>query len=118
MSAKTIVITGANRGIGLAIARIYRGRGDRVTALCRRASDDLRDCGAEIVEDVDVTSSQALQRAATVVENVDVLIANAGVQLPACQRRRVALVIAGAFQQRCCEYLAFNKSLRRGPRRA
>jgi len=79
MSAQTIVITGANRGIGLAIARIYKGRGDRVIALCRRASDDLRDCGAEIVEDVDVTSSQALQRAATAVESVDVLIANAGV---------------------------------------
>jgi len=79
MNANTIVITGANRGIGLAIARIYRGRGDRVVALCRRASDALRDCGAEIIDDVDVTSTGALQRAAAAVENLDVLIANAGV---------------------------------------
>ncbi|HWM27889.1 MAG TPA: SDR family oxidoreductase [Woeseiaceae bacterium] len=79
MRPQTIVITGANRGIGLAIARVYRKRGDRVIALCRRASDALRGSGAEIVEGVDVTSSEALQRTALEVESVDVLIANAGV---------------------------------------
>jgi len=79
MSAQTIVITGANRGIGLAIARIYRRRDDRVIALCRRASDALRDFGAEIIDGVDVTSTEALQRAAALVDNVDVLVANAGV---------------------------------------
>ncbi len=79
MSAHTIVITGANRGIGLAIARIYRQRGDRVVALCRRASEELRGTGAEVVDEVDVTSSRALQRAAAAIERVDVLIANAGV---------------------------------------
>ena len=79
MIAKTVVITGANRGIGLAIARIYRERGDRVVALCRRASDKLRNSGTEIVDGVDVTSTEALQQAAASVEKVDVLIANAGV---------------------------------------
>lgn len=79
MAAQTIVITGANRGIGLAIARIYRERGDRVVALCRHGSDDLRNIGAEIVEDVDVTSAEALRRAAVAADVVDVLIANAGV---------------------------------------
>lgn len=79
MASQTIVITGANRGIGLAIARIYRERGERVVALCRRASDELRDTGAEIVEDVDVTSPEALQRAVSGVDGVDVLVANAGI---------------------------------------
>jgi NAD(P)-dependent dehydrogenase (short-subunit alcohol dehydrogenase family) len=78
-SGNTVVITGANRGIGLAIAQIYRKRGDRVIALCRRASRELRDSGAGTVEDVDVTSPQALQEAAANVGDVDVLIANAGV---------------------------------------
>jgi len=78
-SGNTVVITGANRGIGLAIAQIYRGRGDRVIALCRRASKELGDSGAEIVEDVDVTSPEALRKAAADVGDVDVLIANAGV---------------------------------------
>lgn len=79
MSAKTIVITGANRGIGLEIARIYRKRDERVVALCRHGSVDLRDCGAEIIEDVDVTSEEALQRAAREIDSVDVLVANAGI---------------------------------------
>ncbi len=79
MSAQTVVITGANRGIGLAIARIYRERGSRVVALCRQSSSELRDIGAEIVENVDVTSSGALQRAAAGVDSVDLLIANAGI---------------------------------------
>lgn len=79
MEVPTVVITGANRGIGLALARIYRERGDRVIAPCRHASDELRDIGAEVVEGVDVTSAEALQRAAAGVDRVDVLIANAGV---------------------------------------
>lgn len=79
MSANTILITGANRGIGLAITRIYRERGDAVIALCRNASSELRDSGAGIIEDVDVTSTEALQRAAAEIHAVDVLIANAGV---------------------------------------
>ena len=78
-SGNTVVITGANRGIGLAMAQIYGKRGDRVIALCRRASKELKDAGAEIVEDVDVTSPEALRKAAAAVGNVDVLIANAGV---------------------------------------
>ena len=78
MGAPTVVITGANRGIGLALARIYRERGDRVIALCRRGSNELRDIGTEVIEGVDVTSADALQRAAAGVDRVDVLIANAG----------------------------------------
>jgi NAD(P)-dependent dehydrogenase (short-subunit alcohol dehydrogenase family) len=79
MTARTVVITGANRGIGLAIARIYRERGERVVALCRRASDELRNSGAEIVEGVDVTTAAALQQAAAALDTVDLLVANAGV---------------------------------------
>lgn len=79
MGAPTVVITGANRGIGLALARIYRKRGDRVIAPCRHASDELRDIAADVIEGVDVTSAEALQRAAAGVDRVDVLIANAGV---------------------------------------
>ena len=79
MGAQTVVITGANRGIGLSIARIYGERGDRVIALCRNASGELRETGAEVIEGVDVTSAEALRKAADDVDSVDVLVANAGV---------------------------------------
>ena len=34
----TVVITGANRGIGLELARLYAGRGCSVIGVCREAS--------------------------------------------------------------------------------
>jgi NAD(P)-dependent dehydrogenase (short-subunit alcohol dehydrogenase family) len=74
-----IVITGANRGIGLEMARQFVARGDTVTALCRSASPALRDLGARIIDDVDVTADDlsALTDAFGDAP-IDVLINNAG----------------------------------------
>jgi NAD(P)-dependent dehydrogenase (short-subunit alcohol dehydrogenase family) len=36
---KTTLITGANRGIGLAMAQLAAGRGDRVLAAARRPGE-------------------------------------------------------------------------------
>lgn len=81
MSGHTIAITGANRGIGLEIARIFRERGDRVIGLCRRGSEDLRGIGADIVDGFDVASPEALAAAAPRVdaERIDVLVNDAGI---------------------------------------
>ncbi len=43
----TVLITGANRGIGLALARVYKARGDNVIAACRVTSKALTDLGVE-----------------------------------------------------------------------
>ena len=79
--ASTTLITGANRGIGLALARQLAERGDRVVATCRdpQAAPELAATGVR-VEALDVTdgeSVEALRRA--VDQPVDVLINNAGV---------------------------------------
>lgn len=80
MANKTVIISGANRGIGLAMAKLFRERGDRVVGLCRQASDALRESGVEIIEEVDVTQPDSLRRAAEQgPSQIDVLIANAGV---------------------------------------
>ena len=78
---KTILITGANRGIGLALTRRYLGRGDRVIAACRTASDELRATGAQVEAGVDVTDGKALAALAERLEGeaIDVLLLNAGV---------------------------------------
>ncbi|MEQ6886141.1 SDR family oxidoreductase [Salicola sp. Rm-C-2C1-2] len=75
-----VVITGANRGIGLELARQWHERGDRVTALCRAASDELKSLGVNIIEGVDVTDDISLGKARRNLEGetIDVLYNNAG----------------------------------------
>lgn len=75
-----IVITGANRGIGLALTRGYLAQNHTVTAVCRATSAELSATAAKIVDGVDVTSSAgsaALAQALT-GQQVDLLINNAG----------------------------------------
>jgi NAD(P)-dependent dehydrogenase (short-subunit alcohol dehydrogenase family) len=78
----TIVITGANRGVGLALSREYRQRGDHVIAGCRTpsAATDLAATGAEVVG-LDVGDAVSIESFAAVVGDrpVDVLINNAGI---------------------------------------
>ncbi len=79
--AKNIVITGANRGIGLAFVQHYLAKGDEVYALCRQASAELENCGATVISGVDVTDSASLINAKKALSGVtiDVLINNAGI---------------------------------------
>ena len=81
MSGHTIAITGANRGIGLELARLFRERGDTVIALCRQAGNELREIGAEIIEDVDVSSPDAAADAARRIgeRRIDALVNVAGI---------------------------------------
>ncbi len=76
----TIVITGANRGIGFELAKHYKGRGDDVIAAVRRTSDDLNALGVEVHEDVDVTDDAKVLhfKRALGDRTVDVLLNNAG----------------------------------------
>ena len=73
-----VVITGANRGIGLELTKIYVSRGCNVFALCRRASDELKKLGAEIYEDVDVRQIDKFEHD---IKDIDLLINNAGLFL-------------------------------------
>ena len=60
-SMATIVITGANRGIGLELARQLTERGEEVIALCREGSRELQSLGVRIVEGVDVTDEGSVR---------------------------------------------------------
>ncbi len=77
----TWVITGANRGIGLALCREVGQRGDRVIAACRRASAELQAPGIRVESGVDVASDESVSGFARRIagERVDVLVHNAGV---------------------------------------
>tara|TARA_B100000676_G_scaffold287936_1_gene319006 strand:+ start:2169 stop:2834 length:666 start_codon:yes stop_codon:yes gene_type:complete len=81
--AETIVITGANRGIGLALARQWKARGDRVLAVCRQASTELLDSGVEVIDGVDVSTADGVSNLISALGDtrVDLLYNNAGIML-------------------------------------
>jgi NAD(P)-dependent dehydrogenase (short-subunit alcohol dehydrogenase family) len=84
----TVVITGANRGIGLELARQYAAAGDRVFAFCRSpgAAEKLDEMAAAsggrlTVHAMNVGDGDSIARGAAEVGGapVDILINNAGV---------------------------------------
>jgi NAD(P)-dependent dehydrogenase (short-subunit alcohol dehydrogenase family) len=81
--AGTVLITGANRGIGLELARQYSASGWQVIGTARRpdAADELGAIDAEVLQ-LDVTDQESVDRLARdlVDRPIDVLINNAGIQ--------------------------------------
>ncbi len=85
--ADTVLITGADRGIGLEFARQYAARGDTVIATCRHpaAASELRTLAARkktvTVERLDVRTDHDIDVLALKYQGkaIDVLINNAGI---------------------------------------
>lgn len=77
----TVLVTGANRGIGLELCRQFAGRGDDVVATCRKASPELRETGAEIREGIEVTDDDSVRGLARDLagRRIDILVNCAGV---------------------------------------
>ena len=81
LTMKHVVITGANRGIGLELARHYQAEGWRVTGVCRDSSAELEQYAAQVVAGIDVADSEGRQKlvAALQGQGIDLLINNAGI---------------------------------------
>jgi NAD(P)-dependent dehydrogenase (short-subunit alcohol dehydrogenase family) len=79
--AKTALITGSNRGIGLEFCTQLQQRGFDVIATCRKATPALEALGVEIIENVEVSDPDSLQQlvAQLAGRNIDWLINNAGI---------------------------------------
>ncbi len=80
---RTVLITGANRGIGLSFARIFKEKGDEVIALCRKATPELKGLSVIVYEGVEVRDEKALSEVADRLKGktIDILINNAGIYL-------------------------------------
>lgn len=78
---KTVLITGANRGIGLALTQEYITHGWHVIAVCRKASLELSETSAQVIAGVDVTQLASVHDLAEQLTGIkiDLLINNAGI---------------------------------------
>jgi len=54
------LVTGSNRGIGLALCRLLQARGDSVIAVCRTPSAELQELGVRIEAGIELTSATSL----------------------------------------------------------
>ncbi len=77
----TVLVTGANRGIGLQLCKQFSDRGDDVIAVCRESSDDLADTGARIIDGIDVSNGRDVQSLQQELGDlrIDILVNNAGI---------------------------------------
>lgn len=77
-----VLISGAGRGIGLALTKQLAARGDRVIALCRNPSAELSQIeGIRIIDEIDVTDEECVQLLVAQLDKqpIDVIIHCAGV---------------------------------------
>ncbi len=84
--SKVVLITGANRGIGLELSRHYAAQDCEVIAVCRESSEEIEELADQVLSGLDLTDDQSTDVILqlldiTLGENgkIDVLINNAGV---------------------------------------
>tara|TARA_R110002096_G_scaffold435770_1_gene662559 strand:+ start:32842 stop:33507 length:666 start_codon:yes stop_codon:yes gene_type:complete len=79
--ALNVVITGANRGIGLSFCEHYKNHGCTVYAVCRSSNAELEAVADHIIDGIDISNAEDCQRLFESLSNVkiDLLINNAGI---------------------------------------
>lgn len=79
------VITGANRGIGLAMVQQLAAKGHEIIAICRQESEELEQIADQVISGIDLSNDESVAQLTHVLklglgddEHIDLLINNAG----------------------------------------
>ncbi len=77
----TSLVVGANRGIGLELARALAARGGQVFATCRNATPALQALQVTVLSNIDVTEDASAEKLAhdLAAHKLDLVIINAGI---------------------------------------
>jgi NAD(P)-dependent dehydrogenase (short-subunit alcohol dehydrogenase family) len=75
-----VLVTGTERGLGLAFCRVLSARGDRVFATCQERSPELDALDVEVIDGIDVGRDDSVARLAAEIDTpaLDLIISNAG----------------------------------------
>ncbi len=94
---KHVLVTGANRGIGLELCRQLSKRGDEVIAVVRKSSPELEQLGCRVESSIDVTHPEDLARLQARLGDLtlDLVINNAGI----LSNQSLGEIDAGAIEQ-------------------
>ena len=78
---QTVLVTGANRGIGLEYCRQLQQRGEQVIAVCRSSSAELDDVGVRVEAGFDLSREADISTLVRRLDGLplDVVILNAGI---------------------------------------
>jgi NAD(P)-dependent dehydrogenase (short-subunit alcohol dehydrogenase family) len=81
MKSKKVLVIGASKGLGLELIKRLVEDGANAVATCRGMTEDLKNAGAkQIIENVEVTSSDSLQKMCAAISGpLDYVIFNAGI---------------------------------------
>ena len=79
MTAKNVLITGANKGIGLELCKNALEKGYKVSATCRQSSKELDALPLTVFDKVDVRDEESIKRIKPEIPSLDLLINNAGI---------------------------------------
>ena len=121
-SGSRVLITGGSSGIGCGIARAFHEAGALVTITGRRpgASDYDRDLSPYTYRQLEMTDGEGIVRVAQSLDGLDVLVNNAGANLPGGRseyepdvfEETVSINLFGAYRMAaaCKEHLCKSKA--------
>ena len=75
---RRVLIIGANRGIGLALAKIFKEQDFHVIATCRKSSSELANLSVEVLENISMKENTSILSLKEKVSSFDYLVHNAG----------------------------------------